>query len=617
MVTACARLGTPPGGPVDEDPPVITGSKPGNYSTNYSRNNVYIGFDEWVTLKNPFSEFTISPPLEKTPLPRTRGKGVLVELPSAELDTFTYTLDFGESIADNNEGNLLPNFQFVLSKMAHIDSFSVSGTIVDAFTLEPTKEPLFVYLRSNLADSAPYSVKPSFLAKSTPKGEFKINHVAPGIYSLMALKDANANMIFDITTEVIAFYDEPVCLLADTFLQIKNRKITEELSRIDTSKSITDSLSASNLSHSGSLLPADSIVNDSIERMVYGFAINLFSFTEYTKPKQYLVDYKRESPEKFNLTFNDIPDSLPKLELLNPKASGDWYLKESNPRGDTLVFWLPDSNLIKTDSLQICLTHFETDTLGLLAKIYDTLLLKSPSSADAASGSSDKRKGGLRLPFGEKDKIADTLIIKAPRLPLKNNVNQAAHHLYLPVIITAEAPLQEYNKNLIEVVRLEDSLSFPISFSLEADSSRPRQLVIEFSYEPFTTYQVNLHQGAITDIFGRTIDSTQIRFVTQRDDYYGMVELNMNNVNSPVIVQLLTSKDQQVVKQTIIQTSGKVQFDYLTPATYKLKVIFDDNNNGTWDTGNLKTKQQPERVLYFTNEAEVRSNWKNEYDWEL
>lgn len=94
-------------------------------------------------------------------------------MPLAELDTFTYTLDFGESIADNNEGNLLPNFQFVLSKMAHIDSFSVSGTIVDAFTLEPTKEPLFVYLRSNLADSAPYSMKPSFWQRAPQKVNLK------------------------------------------------------------------------------------------------------------------------------------------------------------------------------------------------------------------------------------------------------------------------------------------------------------------------------------------------------------------------------------------------------------------------------------------------------------
>ncbi len=615
-MAGCARIGAPPGGPVDENPPVITSSKPANYSVNYSRNSVYIGFDEWVTLKNPFVEFTISPPLEKTPLPRTRGKGVLVELPSAELDSFTYTLDFGESIADNNEGNMLPNFQFVLSKMAHIDSFSVSGTIVDAFTLEPAKEALFVYLRSNLSDSAAYTLKPSFLAKSTPKGEFIINHVAPGIYSIMALKDANTNMIFDIPTEVIAFYDKPIYLLPDTFLQIKNRQIAEELSRLDTAKSVSNSLFTSSLSQSDSIAN-DSITNDSIERMVYGFSINLFSFTEYVKPKQFLVEYKRESPEKFRLIFNDIPDSMPQLELLNASVSGNWCLKESNPRGDTLTYWLPDSNLINTDSLLICLTHFETDTLGLLAKTRDTLLLKSSASDDAKAGSHDKRKSGLRLPFGEKDEMADTLSEKTPRLVLKNNVNQTAHHLYLPVIITAEAPLNEYNKNLIEVVRMEDSLSFPLSFSLETDSTLLRQLILRFSYEPFTSYRINLHEGAITDIFGRTIDSTQISFVSQRDDYYGIVDLNMQNVNSPVIVQLLTGKDQQIVKQTMIQTSGNVQFDYLSPATYKLKVIFDDNNNGKWDTGNLKTKQQPERVLYFSSDAEVRSNWTNEYDWEL
>lgn len=64
-------------------------------------------------------------------------------------------------------------------------------------------------------------------------------------------------------------------------------------------------------------------------------------------------------------------------------------------------------------------------------------------------------------------------------------------------------------------------------------------------------------------------------------------------------------------------SDGKVTFDFLAPAKYKVKIIFDTNNNGKWDPGIFSLKQQSERVGYLPEIVKVRSNWDNQYEWDL
>jgi uncharacterized protein (DUF2141 family) len=85
---------------------------------------------------------------------------------------------------------------------------------------------------------------------------------------------------------------------------------------------------------------------------------------------------------------------------------------------------------------------------------------------------------------------------------------------------------------------------------------------------------------------------------------------------SNYLIQLLDEKET-VLEQRSITSSQKVKFDYLTPAKYKIKVIFDANRNGHWDTGNFSIKLQPEKVGYYEKIIEVRANWDIEESWEL
>lgn len=645
ILLSCAKIGTPPGGPKDETPPVVVKSKPGNYSTDYNRRNILITFDEYVTLKNAFTEFTISPPLEKNPVPYTRGKSVVIDLPTGELDSVTYTMDFGESIADNNEGNKLENFQFVISKQAHVDSFSVSGKVLNAFTQQPEEGGVFVYLNRNLNDTVPYTTIPSYLGKTDKTGAFNINHISPGTYSVFVLKDANANFIYDMPSELIGFADEPITLHPDSFniaiapvvdsIQTDSliviadsaytkSELVSELSVNEDSIQVSEPAISEFSTQGDSLridaaitnsIATDSTATDSIEFMVYGYAIDLVSFIEEEPQKQFLSEFKRTAPDQINLIFNTKADSLPKLKLLNNDTLSNWYLVEKNKTLDTLNYWLPDSSLISNDSLVVAVFYEETDSLGALVPTIDTLLLRAKIKEKKSD--SPQHEKGINLGFGKKDEeAADTLPEPIPRVAFSTNINNSKHDLYRSIVIVPEVPTFEYNPELIEFFQLEDTIEVRKKFTFENDSAWLRKAVIKTTFETETSYILRLHEGAFTDIYGRTIDSTEIRFKTQDEEHYGIVEVSLSNITSPTILQLL-DKSENVVKYARLYNNKKTTFDFLEPGEYLLKIIMDDNDNGKWDTGILDEKKQPEKVYYYPETLNVRSNWTIDYEWEI
>ena len=107
-------------------------------------------------------------------------------------------------------------------------------------------------------------------------------------------------------------------------------------------------------------------------------------------------------------------------------------------------------------------------------------------------------------------------------------------------------------------------------------------------------------------------------FTTQKDDFYGNIILHLTSVEDPLLVQLLDNNKEEQVLQTIkTNEDGTIKFDFLAPNKYKVKVIFDSNNNGEWDTGTIEEKRQPERVAYLPEIIKVRSNWDNEFTWDM
>lgn len=203
FLSSCARQGYPTGGPKDAEPPKSLSTRPGNGSHNFAANEFYIQFDEYVVLKNPTDNILVSPPMKQQPEYTTKGKGILVTLHDTLLPNTTYLFQFKEAIADFNEGNLLPSFEYVFSTGDTMDTLMLGGRVLEPRSGKPWKETVTVAAFKESAkvkeerDSAVNGEQPDFVTRCDKQGFFAFHHLPEGNYHLVAFEDKNRNLRLD------------------------------------------------------------------------------------------------------------------------------------------------------------------------------------------------------------------------------------------------------------------------------------------------------------------------------------------------------------------------------------------------------------------------------------
>jgi len=594
IAPGCAKVGSPTGGPKDITPPKIVESKPGNYSTNFSSKRIEITFDEFVQLKNIYNELIISPPLKERPENKLKGKSLVVDLNNELKENTTYTLNFGNAIADNNEGNVLANFEFVISTGDYVDSLSVTGKLVNAFNLKPEKDPVFIMLHENLKDSAPYFEIPSYIGKTNKDGAFAINNIKADTFRIFALKDANLNLLFD-ANEKIAFVDSSF-VISPELIETTCYYLADSLLPADST--------AADLKLRGFAI--DSITGDTLkveEKLKYALHVNLFLFQE-ENIYQYLIAKERETREKLVFAFKrPLYDSLV-IEPLNFDYGRDWFIKEKSVNNDTIICWITDSLISNIDTVSLKLKYTVVDTVNNYVIQTDTINLKY---REQKSKKQPVRKTREDQNTEEKDKYLNLTFNVAKRATVDLNKS---------IWISSDKPVATYNSSLIKLYKLEDTLELVQPFTFIKDSVRLRKFKLTIQWEERMNYKLLIEPGAFTDIYGLSNDTVLINFATQRADYYGALILTAENVVSPLIIQLL-GENESLVKEKYVSQNSIITFDYLEPKKYLLKIIYDDNNNRHWDTGNYLRKIQPEKVKYYTGDINVRSNWDVEIAWKF
>jgi hypothetical protein len=198
LLQGCAKVGTPTGGLKDITPPKYLDGDPENRSTGFNGKEISFRFDEFIQFKDLNKELLVSPPLKVKPDVKLKDKSVKINLKNELTPNTTYTINFGKSISDLNEGNLLPDFEFVFSTGDQIDSLSVAGKALNAFDHKPLKDQeITVMLYDNLADSAPLLQIPRYIGRANSNGLFTINNIHPDTLSLIVVNDANGNLKYD------------------------------------------------------------------------------------------------------------------------------------------------------------------------------------------------------------------------------------------------------------------------------------------------------------------------------------------------------------------------------------------------------------------------------------
>ncbi|PIF05180.1 MAG: hypothetical protein CSA36_07990 [Draconibacterium sp.] len=576
IISSCANIGSPTGGPKDTIPPELVETKPEYKALNFNGDDIRLTFNEYIATDAISEDLVISPPLDKRPIIRTKSKTLIIGFNEELKDSTTYSLDFKNSIADNNEKNPYKNMRFSFSTGPVYDSLRVAGRVMNAFNMEPQEKTL-VLLHRNLHDSAVFKVQPDYIAKTDENGIFLIDNIAPGKYHLFSINDANNNLKYDEGAEEIAFIDSLIVPSA------------EFIAEPDTLVSGVDSM------------------------LIYGhtqFHPTPFYLHQFTEDifDQYLDKNERNAREKIVLTFNESVKDTFAINLVNqvPQIE-DWYVLEPNENQDSLVLWIADSTIAKTDTLLMEIAYSQMDSSKNLFVHKDTLDM---IFTDKAESNSRKKKKGKEQ---EEEKPQPV-----PQFNWSINTKSSTVELNQSIKIQSPEPVAFFDTTKVRLYLTEDTLKTPLHFNISEDTTAWRTYLVHYAWVPETNYTLEIDSAASINIFGITSKKLAKKFSTREEDYYGKYELVFSNVEMPMLVQLVKNNDKEsVIAERKFSKNGTVVFDYVKPEKYKVKLIFDRNGNGKWDTGSYQDKYQPERVTYINEVIKIRSNWESSYNWML
>lgn len=223
----CAKRGSPTGGPIDEEPPVILRAFPDNYSVNFKNQEIEITFDEYIKLKDLQKQLVISPPLKNLPLIRPQGgasKKITIEITDTLQDNTTYVLNFGQSVVDNTEGNPYPFFKYVFSTGTYIDSLKIQGRVTDALTFKTDDfvNVMLYEVNENYTDSTIYKEQPRYVVNTLDSlTTFTMENLRAGQYRMVALKEKSSNLKFDPKSDKIGFVSEVITVPTDEVFEVK------------------------------------------------------------------------------------------------------------------------------------------------------------------------------------------------------------------------------------------------------------------------------------------------------------------------------------------------------------------------------------------------------------
>ena len=588
LISSCARMGSPDGGWYDDDPPRVLYSIPAEQATNVTAKKMTIYFDEFIKLADPSQNVIVSPPQLEMPEIKAAGKKIVIELQDTLKDNTTYTIDFSDAITDNNEDNPLGNYTYTFSTGEKIDTFEVSGYVLDASNLEPVKG-ISVGLYDDLADSA-FRTKPLLrIARTDGSGRFCIRGVAPGEYRIYALQDADANYRFSQKSEMIAFSHQTYTPTAGP--DIRQDTIWRDSLRIDNILQV----------------PYTHFYPDDIVMLAF----------QEVQTDRYLLKTERKEPDRIGIYFSYGNPQLPILRGLNFDADSAFII-ESTPKQDTLTYWLRDTLLVNKDTLEMSMEYLITDSLGQLVTQLDTLELVAKTPYAKRLKAKQKEIEDWQKEQDKKKKREEPYdsIFPAKPLEIKYEVAQAMDP-NRSVFIEAPTPLASLDTAAIHLYSQIDSLWYRAPFEFHRCDSMLRRYELVVDWHPDTEYSLEIDSAAFVDIYGLASKPYKAGIKVKSLDQYSTLQMQLTGLDvKQMIAQLLNGNDQ-VVQEAPVEDDGSAQFYYINPGTYYMRAFVDRNGNRLWDTGNYDENLQPEEVYYYPRDIEAKEKFDMTLQWNL
>ncbi|MFZ0598549.1 MAG: Ig-like domain-containing protein, partial [Flavobacterium sp.] len=457
-------------------------------------------------------QLIISPPMKHEPviLPTIASKVFTIKIKDTLQPNTTYSFNFGQSIADNNEGNAINQFKYIFSTGSYIDSLSINGIVRDAYekNVDNFVSVMLYEVNDTFKDSLIYKQTPRYITNTLDSlRTFKLENLKAGKYLLVALKDKGGNNRYNPKDDKIGFLKHYITVPNDSVFELELFKET---------------------------LP-----------------LKAFKPIQASGNRVYLP---YEGKQNFKT-------SKPKI-----------VLKNNNEVLETVVTAFP-----KKDSLQVWY---------------------KPIKADSLSMEISKDKYDKKFTFKVKDQKKDTLNITALQSGTLNFRERFT--------LESSTPLVKFDKSKIRLVN-KDSVA--VDYTTEYDEFE-QKLYLDFKKEPVEKYNITFFPGALTDFYEKSNDTLIYKLTTKEYSDYGNLVLNLQNVKRfPIIVEVTNKKGDVVYATDYSEGKTKIEFNLMVPEKFTIRIIYDDNKNKMYDSGDFLNKKYAEEVFYFQSDVDVRTNW--------
>jgi len=511
LIAGCASIGPgPQGGPRDKTPPKVLSIVPKNLTRNFAAKKIVIQFDEYFKLTDQQKEFSISPDVEVLPTLKIKNKSLEISFADSLENNTTYTLNFGKSIADVNESNVLKNFSYVFSTGAELDSLSIAGNIKDSQTGKPVLEAVvFVFPLSR--DSLFGKKKASIYTLTDSSGNYRISNLRSDTYKVYAIKEQGSDKIYQQSSDEVGFIKEPLILKKDT--QNVNMVIFKEDAKV--------------------------------------FRVN---------------DRRLNADGSIMMTFNQKLKN-PSITITEPKEIDAAKLVKFNKNNDSVKVWVKD---LTFDSVKLSITEN--------GKLLQT----------------------VKLNRGKKDTYTRNI------LPT-DNIEANLLNPNKPLQLTFGIPVESVDPTKITL--MEDSVTKQ-DFTVLKDSADFLTYNFNYPFRANNVYEIKFGAGAFTAIFNAKNKEFSKKFQLAKKDDYGTLVLKIipPEPDKQYILEVI-NESKAVVNTLVVAKETSVKFANYRAGRYFIRIIYDSNKNGKWDTGDVKAGVQPEKIWNETKELSIRANW--------
>ena len=554
LVNSCARQSSPTGGPKDTIPPVLVNAYPQQNEINVKDKSVTLEFDEAIILNNPKEQIIIAPTTKEYDV-TSKKKSITLTFDEPLKDSTTYSINFRDAVQDITEKNPVENLQLAFSTGTYIDSLIIVGNVYNQLTGIPPKEATVAIHELNDTISI-FKHRPTYLTKSDANGNYILQNLKAGTYTIYAVEDKNRNLTADSRNETYAFKAKPITLPQDTNLvnlglvrlDARNLKITStrpynNYFNIKTGKNLERfTVKATQ--------PTDTIVSSFGEDRANIRIYNTFdtdstlvSFTAIDSIGNQLDSNLYVKFSKRDVKPDKYAASQDKTSLLQEKGILDITFKFNKPtfliNTDSLLFAIDTLNVLPLATGSLTWNHM-TNELRIIKKI-DPVLLRPAAVAPAQK--------------------------PAPAPKLQKPATQPS------------AP--------------------------GTPPAKPK---------PIIKNQLIVAKGTFISIDQDTMPKLQKEIKPIPVEDLGIILADVKTSAEHFIVQLL-DKDFKPIVETY--DSKKIRWEDIAPGDYRIRLIIDQNNNKKWDPGNYLKKEEPEQAFFYqnpksnpANTTHVKANWE-------